>query len=158
MRIRRIGQLIAVVIPLGVLLWVLQGGPLRLFDPLPNITLGEAASSGEDTQVRKALAAGAAVNGLGTGWTPLMMAVDGGHLSTIRLLLTSGAEVNQADSHGWTALHVSAKRGRTDVIELLLAQGAQLQAQTADGRSALQIAEAGSHQAAERLLKGWGNR
>lgn len=38
--------------------------------------------------------------------TPLMLAVAGGHVDAVSLLLEREASVNMADSHGLTALHL----------------------------------------------------
>ena len=158
MQIRRVGEMMAAAIAFGVLAWSVTWVWFRMSDPLPNLTLGEAAARGEDARVWTALAAGARVNGLGAGWTPLMLAADGGHASTVRLLLSAGADVNQVDNRGWIALHVAAMQGRTEVLAALLSRGADVRARTAAGETALPMAEARHHDEAVRLRKRWGAR
>nr|WP_253307402.1 ankyrin repeat domain-containing protein [Rickettsia endosymbiont of Ceutorhynchus assimilis] len=54
---------------------------------------------------------------------PLHDAVKLKHKSTVELLLSQGAEVNQTDKYGKTPLHYAAESGCKDIVELLLPQG-----------------------------------
>ncbi|MEW6741037.1 MAG: ankyrin repeat domain-containing protein [Nitrospirota bacterium] len=59
------------------------------------------------------------------GYTPLMCAVEGGHVEIVKLLLSKGADVNTKSSRG-TALHVAVERGHAEIVRLLLDNGADL--------------------------------
>jgi ankyrin repeat protein len=56
--------------------------------------------------------------------TPLMVAAYKGHESTVRLLLSHGADVN-ANIDGDTALTVARERGHPRLVELLWQAGAK---------------------------------
>lgn len=58
------------------------------------------------------------------GNTALMFAARVGDLSSARLLLAAGADVNDADAGGVSAVVVAAHSGYTDLVELLLEHGA----------------------------------
>lgn len=55
---------------------------------------------------------------------PLVHAAAGGNLEDVWVLLTSGAQINEADGEGWTALHAAAARRQPQIVEALLAAGA----------------------------------
>ncbi|KAG7264927.1 hypothetical protein CRUP_012106 [Coryphaenoides rupestris] len=61
-----------------------------------DVLLGQPAG-GEVHKVRRHLI---------TTTTPLMLAVSGGHVDTVSLLLERNADANMADNHGLTALHL----------------------------------------------------
>jgi ankyrin repeat protein len=63
-------------------------------------------------KVQALLKAGADVNrATPGGWSPLMSAVDSGNLTTVELLISSGAKVNYKDKEGCTALHYAGREG-----------------------------------------------
>mmetsp|Transcript_49389 Transcript_49389/g.105109 ORF Transcript_49389/g.105109 Transcript_49389/m.105109 type:complete len:219 (+) Transcript_49389:219-875(+) len=58
------------------------------------------------------------------GWTPLMFATHGGHLTCVMALLDARANVEAEDDEGGTALHMAAAAGDLDVFKaLVLARG-----------------------------------
>lgn len=90
--------------------------------------------------------------------TALQAAAEGGHLSTVNLLLQNSAEINDppAEFSGRTALQAAAGGGHLDVVNRLLRKGAGVNAAgaTFSGRTALQAAAAGGHlEVVNRLLE-----
>ncbi|MGQ0567816.1 MAG: ankyrin repeat domain-containing protein [Gemmobacter sp.] len=85
----------------------------------------DAAKEGDVAGITSALDAGANVDEIYKGATPLHLAVRGGHLEAAKLLVERGADVNAAPTPalGPALLPALAKR-RIDLIELLLAAGA----------------------------------
>ena len=60
------------------------------------------------------------------GWTALMLATLTGHTSTVRILLTGGADVTaKGKDDGWTALSLAAGKGYSEIIQLLKKAGAK---------------------------------
>ena len=59
-----------------------------------------------------------------TGFTPLMFAVRGGHLDATRVLLETGADVNDTLSDGQSALVVATANAHWQLADYLLDQGA----------------------------------
>lgn len=58
-------------------------------------------------------------------FTPLHIAIINPHIGAVRLLLESGAKVNEVDSSGDTALDISSLYGCVEVVRLLLEYGAR---------------------------------
>eukprot|EP00932_Pfiesteria_piscicida_P001720 SRR837773.11668.p1 GENE.SRR837773.11668~~SRR837773.11668.p1 ORF type:complete len:217 (-),score=15.30 SRR837773.11668:60-671(-) len=54
------------------------------------------------------------------GWTPLMFAARGGHLTCVMALLDARASVEAEDEEGCTALHFAAVKGDLDVFKALV--------------------------------------
>ena len=65
-----------------------------------------------------------------TGWTPLMLACDTGHLEAARLLLEKGAAVDAKNDNGTTALMFACQNGHVEAARLLLEKGAAVDAKT----------------------------
>ncbi|KAF5703419.1 ankyrin protein [Fusarium mundagurra] len=55
------------------------------------------------------------------GWTPLLYAVDRGHLDVVKLLLSNMNCVEVGDQNGWTPLHAAIKQQHLDCATELLA-------------------------------------
>jgi ankyrin repeat protein len=92
----------------------------------PDISIHEAAYTGNIEAVKQHLAAGTDVNAKAArGWTPL-------HSVAIKeiaeLLITKGADVNAKDDDGSTPLHHAAFDGYKEIAELLIAAGAEVNA------------------------------
>ena len=85
-----------------------------------------AAERGHDEMVSALLLRGASKDALDfDGRTPLMWAVWNRHLSTVQLLLESGADLNiHAIDDGSAALHVAADTGHDGIMVTLLLAGA----------------------------------
>ena len=58
------------------------------------------------------------------GLSPLMRAAAEGRLKTVRRLLKSGVDANEANAIGLTALMLAARSGRLGIVKALLAAGA----------------------------------
>jgi len=56
-------------------------------------------------------------------WTPLHVASVDGHLSVVKLLIASGAEINKLDASGWTAREHAALRGHIEIARALAVAG-----------------------------------
>ena len=61
--------------------------------------------------------------GSSEGWTPLMLAADGGYSRIVSFLLDKGAVARVMGDEGVTALHVSAKNGHVVVTLMLIRAG-----------------------------------
>jgi cytohesin len=128
------------------------------------MSLHESARTGDLAGVDAALAAGADVNSVEDGYTPLMQAADEGHVAIVRRLLAAGAAPDARDELGQTALrkavsaggHLEACRRLLDmpesngqsqfeVIRALRAAGADVNAADAGGQTPLLAAAAGGY-------------
>ncbi|KIW87754.1 uncharacterized protein Z519_11728 [Cladophialophora bantiana CBS 173.52] len=87
-------------------------------DPLVKVLLN--APHNADIEVRRADTTDR------KGFTPLMMAVYYGHLSTVRLLLEKGANREVVDEAGNPLLHVAIRKGRLEIIKHLVEKGVQV--------------------------------
>jgi ankyrin repeat protein len=75
--------------------------------------------------ITELLAAGADVNqAADDGWTPLMSAVANGETDRVRLMLDSGAGLQDFDHKGRTALALAAENGNGTLVDLLIVRGA----------------------------------
>ncbi len=92
------------------------------------------------------------VNALNSaGESALMMAALKGDLVGVKLLLASGAQVNQP---GWSALHYAASGPRPELVQLLLERGAAVNARSPNGTTPLMMASRyGSEDSVKLLLK-----
>ena len=95
----------------------------------PDISIHDAANSGNIEAIKQHLAAGTDVNAKNEwGGTPLHFATFGSHKEVVELLIAKGADVNAKDGVGETPLHWAAKEGNKEVVELLIAKGADVNA------------------------------
>lgn len=75
-----------------------------------------------------------------------------GDVETVRLLLASGAPVDQSDPEGWSALFFACDNGHLDSCRVLLENGAQVNRVTPTGTTALMIAAAGGYASIVEVL------
>jgi ankyrin repeat protein len=69
-----------------------------------------------------------------TGVTPLMLAVEGCHVSSCKFLLEKAVNVNAVDDkRGYTALHIASTNGHVSIIPLLIKAGADINIQDRSG-------------------------
>ena len=123
----------------------------------PDISINQAAMTGNIKAVKQHLAAGADVNAKGEGgWSVLDNALGSnneelinfvkanggksnadksifiasgiGDLEAVKQHLATGADVNAKLDRGYTALHYAVGNGRREVVNLLLANGADVNA------------------------------
>lgn len=65
------------------------------------------------------------------GWTPLIAAVEGGHIEVAKLLLKRGVDVNKTSKDiKFTPLHYAVHNGDLDMVKLLIKHNADLNKQT----------------------------
>lgn len=109
--------------------------------------LGWAAGLGHSLIAELLVKGGANVMSMtqNTQLVPLEDAAACGDLSTVRLLLNSGADPNYRDREGWSAIHWAAEEGHLDVVLLLLEHGANVNAVSSYGTSPLHCAANGGH-------------
>lgn len=65
-----------------------------------------------------------------SGMTALHAAVVNGQMSVVSLLVSKGANVNEAADGNKTALHIAAEKGDTAMVQMLMDSGADINAQT----------------------------
>ena len=110
----------------------------------PDISIHQAAQTGNIEAVKQHLAAGTDVNAKGRdGWTPLHAVAINGHKEIVELLIAKGADVDAKDEDGWTPLHWAAVNGHEETVELLLANGSDVNAKDNDGETPLDWADGG---------------
>ena len=106
----------------------------------PDISIHEAAGTGNIEAVKQHIAAGTDVNGLadneGVGRlkgveevTPLYLAAQEAQKEIAVLLIANGADVNAKNKYGDTPLHCAATK---EIAELLIANGADVNAKEVD--------------------------
>ena len=84
--------------------------------------------------------------------TPLLAALDKGHVNIAQLLLQHGADVNVRDGHDRTPLHLAAECGNPGVLRSLINRGANPNAQDKDQETPLFLASRTGRLEAARLL------
>jgi type II secretory pathway predicted ATPase ExeA len=99
------------------------------------------ASEGRSAELTRLLATGISPNVRDAyGLTPLMQAVQHGHVSAVTVLLDAGAQINARDRGGITPAMLAVINERTEALELLLSRGAEVNARTGAGWTALTFA------------------
>ncbi len=114
---------------------------LSVFAQVPDASsadIHEAAKKGNVAALTAALNAGADVNEIGNGATPLYFAAMRGHLETARFLIAHGADVNAKTNFG-SPLMAAAAKGGPELVHLLLANGADPNAEP-ESQTALHVA------------------
>jgi serine/threonine-protein phosphatase 6 regulatory ankyrin repeat subunit B len=85
--------------------------------------------------------------------TALMVAAHRGRVEMVKLLIGSGAEVNEATREGKTALMLAAQNGDLPVVRTLLEAGADRNVMDETGKLAFEYAAAGNHSNLVELLR-----
>ncbi|CAN0526946.1 unnamed protein product [Ectocarpus sp. 12 AP-2014] len=99
--------------------------PVAQYPRGPWTALHSAANDGSFERVFGIVSSGSIQINQGSpeGWTPLMLAADGGHSRIVSFLLNRGAIARIMGDEGVTALHVSAKNGHVVVTLMLIRAG-----------------------------------
>jgi ankyrin repeat protein len=139
-----------------------MASPLQQDRRGPWTALHEAANNGLSSRVRRIVLGGSTEINVGSpqGYTPLMLAADGGYIPIVRFLLDKGAITTVVGDEGVTALHVSAKNGHVSVSKMLLEAGADVgfASYSTGGYTPLHIAaQRGNWQVIEVLIKAGAN-
>ncbi len=109
---------------------------------VPDISIWQAAQTGNTEALKQHLFAGADVNAKDDlSSTPLLYAVGRGHMELVELLIAKGADMNVKANEEWTPLHTTALEGNKEVVELLIAKGVDVNAKDVDGKTPLNSAE-----------------
>ena len=86
------------------------------------------------------------------GDSPLNRAAGSGHDAMSALLLSNGADVNQANNDGWSPLYTAACNGSDAIVAVLLSNGADVNQAKNDGWSPLYEAALDGHHAVVAVL------
>ncbi|XP_029473082.1 cortactin-binding protein 2 isoform X2 [Rhinatrema bivittatum] len=93
------------------------------------------------------------------GYSALYSAAENGHTDCVRLLLTSGAQIDAADKNGFTALCSAAAQGHFKCTELLLAYDADVNHAAEGGQTPLYLAcRNGNNECTKLLLEAGAER
>ena len=105
----------------------------------PDVSLTDAAVSGNVEAVRQHIAAGTDLNirNPDGGATALIAAASFGQNETASLLIEAGADLEVKNNEGSTALHTAAFLCREKIVKALLAKGADRNARNNAGSTAL---------------------
>lgn len=102
-----------------------------------------AAQRGHDGMVLDLLRKGAGLDCLDHDVAPLHRAVQGGHISTVKVILAGGANVNcRAKVNCWTPLHFAGYHNVPCAIQALIEGGAYIEARAKKGETPLLAATA----------------
>lgn len=83
---------------------------------------------------------------------PLHYACDSGDLSTVQLLVSSGASIEAESLVGRRPMHIAAPKGSREITELLLAKAPAIDVRDAVGERPLCLASANGHLELVQLL------
>ncbi|KAH0541631.1 hypothetical protein FGG08_003921 [Glutinoglossum americanum] len=112
----------------------------------------ELNGSPQDNWAVRALNVGALDN---RDATPLHLATKAGHIDTVRLLLSAGADTRALDDRKATPLHWAADGASIEIVRLILAEtGSDIEAKDSDGLTAIHWAVLRGEKATIRLLIG----
>ena len=111
----------------------------------PADDLCRAAYTGDDARVVSLLNAGAVVDKMANGSTPMTLACFAGHVQIVSRLIDKGANVNKSEDIGDTPLSNASLFGHLAIVSLLVKTGADVDHPTAIGLTPLHCACSGDH-------------
>lgn len=124
---------------LAITLALLPGPAFAEHTP-QNELIGQAGY-GDLEKVKKALAAGADINGVASGRTALQQAAEKGQTAVIRLLLEKGADPNVTTTYNAeTPLVIAVENADAQALKLLVAKGARADQVDKRGETQLHLA------------------
>lgn len=129
------------------------GSELGIIDRWGNTVLGAAVQSGHAGIVRAIIRAGAKLDAVSGGRTPLILAVCNQNAEVVDLLLRAGARVDGRDIYKCTALMEAVYRPDAAIVARLLAAGANPRLKMENGRTAMDAARDGDHTENIKLLE-----
>ncbi|KAM8967607.1 uncharacterized protein RCH25_026220 [Pelodytes ibericus] len=88
------------------------------------------------------------------GWSPLLVAADGGHTEVVKILLQNHARVDVFDEHGKAALHLASENGHDKIADILLWHKAFVNAKTKLGLTPLHLCAQNGFNHLVKLLVG----
>lgn len=88
----------------------------------------EAARNGDDDEVRQLMQNGAPFTTDWLGTSPLHLAAQYGHLSTVKVLLQAGISRDARTKVDRTPLHIAAAEGHANIVDVLIRNGASINA------------------------------
>ncbi|XP_068109697.1 GA-binding protein subunit beta-2-like [Hyperolius riggenbachi] len=88
----------------------------------------EAARCGNDDEVRQLMQSGAPFTTDWLGTSPLHLAAQSGHFSTVKVLLQAGISRDARTKVDRTPLHLAADEGHAHIVDLLIKNGASVNA------------------------------
>lgn len=112
----------------------------------------EAARCGEDDEVRQLMQNGAPFTTDWLGTSPLHLAAQYGHFSTVKVLLQAGISRDARTKVDRTPLHMAATEGHVHIVDLLIKNGANINAKDMLEMTALHWATEHNHQDVADLL------
>ncbi|RFU29298.1 hypothetical protein B7463_g7026, partial [Scytalidium lignicola] len=90
------------------------------------------------------------------GRTPLMWAVENGHMSVVDLLVGEGASIEARDNRDWTSLILATTKRHISIVDLLLESGADFETRDTVMRTPLSYAAEQGNESIVRLLSDMG--
>lgn len=86
------------------------------------------------------------------GGTPLLLALQNLNITTAKLLIEHGADVNLKWSNGWAAIHFAVNNRMYEITKMLIDNGADVNTKTQDGYNSLVLGAYGYYYSCCQLL------
>lgn len=134
-------------------IFLLAFGAFCACDYVPNLTMEDAVSSGNEPIVKYYLSHKADPNKKDLKGNPvILLAAQQGSLSIAKRLIKAGADVNALGENGRTALMLASENGHDDIAKLLLEKGANVNTQDEQDQTALMYATQKGHLGTAKVL------
>lgn len=86
------------------------------------------------------------------GEYPINIAATRGILEEVKLLISSGADINASGEHGYTPLHNAVEQGHVDIVRFLVAKGADVGKRNDNGETPAELATLMDEKKIQKLL------